>query len=102
MAGHWARLATTPERAQVIMQGRSKLKLSLIHNELTAASFPGTFRNHAPSARWTFFDPAPPRFAAGKKLAPSALRQFSRRGLRCGGRATLPPPQTPNSLARGT
>jgi hypothetical protein len=24
-----------------------------------------TFGNHDPSARWTFFDPAPPRFAAG-------------------------------------
>jgi hypothetical protein len=27
------------------------------------------FENHDPSARWTFFDPAPPRFAAKTKLA---------------------------------
>jgi len=28
-----------------------------------------TFGNRDPSARWTFFDPAPPRFAAKTKLA---------------------------------
>jgi hypothetical protein len=29
-----------------------------------------------PFARWTFFDPAPPRFAAGKKLALRAQTVF--------------------------
>jgi len=28
-----------------------------------------TFENRDPFARWTFFDPAPPRFAAKTKLA---------------------------------
>ncbi|HBB16374.1 MAG: hypothetical protein A3J94_15995 [Syntrophus sp. RIFOXYC2_FULL_54_9] len=28
-----------------------------------------TFENRDPSTRWTFFDPAPPRFAAKTKLA---------------------------------
>jgi len=28
-----------------------------------------TFGNRDPSVRWTFFDPAPPRFAAKTKLA---------------------------------
>jgi hypothetical protein len=32
-------------------------------------------------ARWTFFDPASPRFAAKAKLAPSALGQLPLRAL---------------------
>jgi hypothetical protein len=35
----------------------------------TSATFFETFENRDPSARWTFFDPAPPRFAAKTKLA---------------------------------
>jgi hypothetical protein len=30
---------------------------------------PGAFENHDSSARWTFFDPAPPRYDAKTKLA---------------------------------
>jgi hypothetical protein len=37
-----------------------------------------------PSRSGSFFDPAPPRFAAPAKLAPSALKQLPLRALRCG------------------
>jgi len=44
------------------------------------------FGNRDPSARWIFFDPAPPRFALQRRNSRFALKQSSLRALRCGGR----------------